>query len=141
MKTIISKKISNHKVFTDVERTLHLAGLNVNSDASYIDFFYRLQYLKNGVDVSGNFSKKVPDWRIDNSYHVAVRDENLQPVLNPDFVEETDSEGNVINEYERYLTMPAYEYFYSLVLEQNLSLTAAFENYIALDDANGRFDL
>lgn len=140
MKTLITQKISNHLVFTDVKRTLHIVGMNINTDAGQVQFFYRITLEKDGTDVTKNFTDKTPVWIVDNSYKVALRDKKMRQIPNPEYKEEKDEEGNVTNESEKHLTMPAFDYLYDLIFNKQIPITPTLKAYITIDDANGRFN-
>lgn len=86
MSRIGTQKISNHKVFTDIERTVLIDSFQPVESRQEINIRYLIKYEKEGVDVSHQF--KQPDNIIfaNNEKLLFVRDENFQPIPNPDFV-------------------------------------------------------
>ena len=48
----ITQKISNSKIFPDVQRTIEIAGIQMNLDISTFDLNYRIIYEKDGQDVT-----------------------------------------------------------------------------------------
>jgi len=50
----ITQKISNSKIFPDVQRTIEIAGIQMNLDISTFDLNYRIIYEKDGQDVTFN---------------------------------------------------------------------------------------
>ncbi len=137
---LITQSISNCKNFTDVKRTINIVGINLNSDTSTFDIYYRIASTMNGQDVSNVFNTQVPDWHIDNSQLMRRRDENFAPILNPDFKEQKDENGIIINETERYETMPAFDYIKMLMLDMNVPMKAIISAYIIEEDKDGRFN-
>jgi hypothetical protein len=137
---LISQQISNSKNFTEVKRIINIVGINMNSDSATLELYYRIAYSKEGMDVSHLFNPQVPNWHIVNSQLMRCRDENFQPIPNPDFVEQKDENGIIINEAERYVTMPAFDYIKMLMLDMNVPMKAIISAYIAEEDKSGRFN-
>lgn len=138
--SLISQPISNSKNFTEVKRTINVVGINMNSDTSTFDLYYRLTYIREDQDVSHLFNPQTPDWHIDNSRQMMVRDVNFSPILNPDFEEQKDEQGIIANEYERYVTMPAFDYIKMLMLDTDISMKTILSLYISEEDNEGRFN-
>jgi len=137
---LITKSISNSTVFTDVSRTINIVGITMNSDASTFDLFYRISYTKNGQDVTNLFNTQVPEWHISNDQLMILRDENFNAIPNTEFVEFKDELGIVINEKERYMTMPSFDYIKMMILDKNIPLRTLIEAYIMEEDKDGRFN-
>lgn len=159
---LIQKQISSHH--TGLERTVEIAGFTANDDAKCVDFYYRIKHSLGGVDIPVAVPAK--EWRVDNSYKATVRDENFNPIPNPDFVpeyeiigyteqpEEWDEEVdgvfepepiygvNIINEEEQYMRMPAYDYFKMLTFDNPnpVSISLLLNYYIQENDDKGFFD-
>ncbi len=112
----------------------------MNSDSATFNLYYRISYSKDGQDVSHLFNPQVPDWYIDNSQLMRCRDENFAPIPNPDFKEQKDENGIIINEFERFVTMPAFDYIKMLMLDMNMPMKAIISAYIAEEDKDGRFN-
>jgi hypothetical protein len=138
--TLIIQKISNHPNLKEIERTINIVGINMNSDAATFDIYYRIVYAMNGQDMSNMFNVQVPNWHIDNTQRMMVRDENFKPIPNPDFVEQKNEEGNVINEIERYVTMPAFDYVKMLIMDMDISIKTIISAYLTEEDKDGRFN-
>lgn len=160
---LIEKQISNHPT-TGLERKVEVAGFLANDDTKEVSFFYRIKHELNGNHIPVEVPQK--DWKVDNSYKATVRDENFDPIPNPDYVpeyevigyteqpEEWDEEVdgvfepepihgvNVINEEEQYMRMPAYDYFKMLTFDNTepVSISLLLNYYIQDNDANGFFD-
>lgn len=137
---LIEQLISNCKNFTEVSRTINIVGINMNSDSATFDLYYRISYSKDGKDVSHLFNPQVPSWNINNSQRMMRRDEEFKPISNPDFIEDRDENGTVINEAERYATMPAFDYIKMLMLDMNVPMKAIISAYITEEDKDGRFN-
>ena len=137
---LITQKISNSKIFPDVERLINIVGINMNADASTLSIYYRISYKKDDQDISHLFNSKIPEWYVDNSQQMMLRDENFKPMPNPDFIEERDELDSIINEKERYLTMPAFDYMKKMVLEEKNPIKILINAYINEEDKDGRFN-
>lgn len=86
------------------------------------------------------FNQQVPDWHVDNSIMMIVRDENFKPILNRNFIEEKDGDGTILNDSERYFTMPAFDYLIKLILKTPVKLEDILKGYIISEDEDGRFN-
>jgi hypothetical protein len=138
---MIKQKISDHPVLMGIERIVEIVGFMLNSDLKIIDFFYRINYEKEGQDMSDLISPRVPDWRMDNSINILARDQNFNPIENPDFIEEKDEEGNVMNEENRFIKIPAFDYTSGLMLESTAQLRVIMSLYITERDNDGLFNI
>ncbi|WP_291152249.1 hypothetical protein [Flavobacterium sp. UBA7680] len=136
----VTQQISNHPSFNDVNRTIEIAGINFNFDTSTFDLYYRIIYSKDDVDISQNFNQQTPLWNIDNNQLIIKRDENFQPIINPEFKEVKDDLGNIINEFERYSMMPAFDYIGNIIVNSTASLGDILRNYIKEEDSSSRFN-
>lgn len=132
--------ISNSPIFPEIERKVNIVAFCPNSDTETFEFFYRILYYKNGQDVSYLFPSQPPNWNINNSQLMMCRDDNFQPILNPEFVEQRDERNNILNEIERYITMPGFDYIKRLMLDMNIPLKAILSAYITEEDKDGRFN-
>jgi len=137
---LIEQSISNSKNFQEVSRSIIIIGININSDLATFDIYYRIVYSKEGKDVSNLFKSEVPDWHINNSQQIICRDENFVPIQNPDFKEQKNENGVIINEYEKYYTMPAFDYITQLILEKDVPLKKIISAYIIEQDNDGKFN-
>lgn len=161
--TLISKQISNHPA-TGLERTVEIAGFTANDDSKCVDFYYRIEHSLGGVDIPVAVPAK--EWRVDNSYLAVVRDEQFNPVPNPDFIpeyeiigyteepEDWDEEENgefipqpiygdkIVNEDDKWLRMPAFDYFKKLTFDNPnpVSIPLLLNFYIDDNDGKGFFD-
>ncbi|WP_343697123.1 hypothetical protein [Flavobacterium sp.] len=137
---MLQQKISNNSLFANVERTIQIAGLSINFDSKLLDIYYRINYLKNNENISHMFSQNTPLWHIDNEQRILVRDENFEPILNPEFQEQKNEFGNIINENERFLTEPAFDYVSNIMLNTPMMLSDILKKYITEQDNDKRFD-
>ncbi len=136
---LIKQPISNHNLFSDVQRFVEIQRFTVSDIDKTIVIRAIISYMKNGIDVSASFQQEVPSWVIGNHYRIIARDENLQPIPNPEY-KEIKEDGIIVNESEKFLQIPAYDYFKDVVFEKGLPLKQAFQSYIVLDDQKGRFN-
>jgi hypothetical protein len=160
---LIEKQISNHPVL-DLVRVLEVPSFLPNDDNKTLEFFYRIKHFKDGLPVDIKIPKK--RWAVDNSYKAIIRDENFDPIPNPDYVPEYEVIGyteqpeewdeiedgvfepqpiygvNIINEEEQYMRMPAYDYFKSLTFDNPnpISIPFLLEWYIQDNDNNGFYN-
>lgn len=112
----------------------------MNSDSTTLNLYFRITYNKDEQDLSHLLNDQVPDWSIDNSRRMMLRDENFKPISNPDFKEQKDENGDIVNEIERYLTMPSFDYIKMMILDKNVPLKVLIQAYIAEEDRDGRFN-
>lgn len=133
---LILEDLGNHPDFEGVTVELDLRGLFLNLDAEVLDLPYVLRYFKNGVDISEKFTKVVPTWDVRNNQLMMVRDENFQPIPNPDYVEKLDDEGNVINAEEMFIRQPAFTYMATVIEALLGNMVRA---YIAEEHQDGKF--
>ncbi|MCY1502641.1 hypothetical protein D9M68_367420 [compost metagenome] len=138
---IHEKKISNHPLFEDVERWVQITANYNDSRLKTFDLYYRMRYERDGADISNQFNQDFPVWRTDNSRMMFQRDlETFERMLNPDFVEVVDELGNIMNEEERHLMQPAYDYTVYLMMQLPIPNSIIMDMYIAEEDADGRFN-
>lgn len=137
---LIKQQISNHNLFTDVERFVEIETFTVNDIEKFVVIKANISYIKNGIDVSASFQREVPKWVVSNKYRIIARDEKLQPIPNPKYEEIKDETGKVLNEWDKFLRIPAFDYFKDVVFERGMPLKQAFQSYILLDDSNGSFN-
>lgn len=133
MAIIIKQQISNHKVFTDVERFVVITRIAENADVQQITIDAHIEYKQLGVDVTSSFKSEIPNWVISNDYKVKVRDENNTPIPNPDH-DESDPNS------EEFLMQPAFDYYHSLILANEVPLLTLLSTSILNDDEQGAFD-
>lgn len=135
---LITQQISNHDIFTDVERTLNIERFVLDSNAEVMELHYSITYIKNGEDVSSQFNPHNPIWIVDNNHRMKVRDENFQPIPNPNY--EPNNDPIAPNVEEQWLLAPAFDYVSNMIIEGAIPLKNIIQLYIAEEDADGRFD-
>lgn len=97
-------------------------------------------YRKNSDDITNLFNLVVPIWNIKNNQKMMLKDANFVPIPDPYFVEENDEMGNVLNAWDRFKTMPAFDYIKTVMLDLDVPLKALLQVYILEEDKGGRFD-
>lgn len=115
-------------------------GININFDAKTLDLSYRIIQIESGEDESQMFSQQVPAWHIDNNERILVRDEDFNPILNSTYEELKNQEEYILNETEKFLTEPAFDYVSNIILNIPAKLNDILKNYILEQDNDGRFD-
>lgn len=140
---LLAKQISNLKTvgFEDVERTINVRKIDIDGDYERIYLGYSISYNKNGVDVTPLFEKKSGyDWYITNDQRILQRDENFQPIPNPDYVEPTEE-----NEGTPHLEPYLYAQAFTMVMDGFDAMMAIpyqiLELYIDENDADGKWDI
>ena len=135
MKPQFEIQISNHKVFTDVERFLQIMFPQPNSYDETFEIMYLIKHVKNGVDVTNEFSQVFPQWKLSNNELIMERNlETGLPIPNPDYNPEDKNPSN------EFLMQPAFNYLIHLVYEVGVPLPELFKMYVPEEDADGRFD-
>lgn len=137
---MLQQKISNNSLFTDVQRTIQIAGMSLNFDAKSLDIYYRIKYSKDDKELNQMFTEQVPEWHIDNNQRILVRDENFNPIPNKAYEEQKDQNGNILNESEKFLTESAFDYVSNIMLNTPAKLSDILRNYIFEQDNDGRFN-
>lgn len=137
---MLQQKISNNLHFSEVERTIQIAGITLNFDAKSLDIYYHINYFKNNEDIGQMFTQRVPEWHIDNNQKILVRDENFNPIPNSEYEEQKDQDGNILNETEKFKTEPAFDYVSNIMLNTPIKLSDILKMYIVEQDNDGRFN-
>lgn len=130
-------KISNHPLSPDVERFVQILKNWNDSVDKVFDMYYKIRYVKDGVDVSGLFNQEIKVWRTDNSRMMLQRDfDTFQPIPNPNYVpgENDDTET-------QFLMAPAYDYTLNLIMNLPIPNSAIIDMYISEEAQDGRFDI
>lgn len=66
-------KISNHPIFSDVERFVNISGFNLLDLKDKVAIFkYYIEYKQGGVDVSAAMNQNFPTWRVDGDHFDAM---------------------------------------------------------------------
>ena len=149
---LISKKISNHS--SGLERELKVIGFTVNDFFKEVKFTYKITHSINGNPIEFKIPNKT--WKIDNKYDAIVRDEEFKPIINKDYKpeyevietkwgengEEKIYGDKIINEDDKFLHKPAYDYFKEITFdnEQPISIHMLLDYYIQDNDDKGFFN-
>jgi len=138
-RVLLSKEISNLKVegFENVERRLNINRIEIDGIFERIRLIYSISYILDGRDVTNLFEKRSSyDWYIGNDEEILVRDENFQPIPNPEYVSEEETPN-----IKEFLHAPAF----TLVMDGFDQLRAIpysiLEAYIDENDSDGRWDI
>lgn len=147
-KELFKINISDHPFLDNVKRRVVIESFlpKINTVEKKLEFFYQLEHFKVVEDeekiVNISFNKP---WVIDNSYLAEIRGpETFERYENDDFIPqyaEDDLEERVIlNESERYMKAPAFDYFTALTFfnPEPVSIYGLLEFYV-LDNDSKRF--
>lgn len=145
-------KITNHPVFTDVERYVNVYGinqLNTLPGQEIIDFKYKVEYFRDGENITHTLNAPNKPWTIDNNRKVFQRDPVTgEKIPNPDYEPNyplIDGLNNIYatepdNEDEQFVMVNAFDYFWGL-FNSGTPLDVLFGQYIPSDDLeHKRFD-
>lgn len=147
------QKISNHSTNIDIERYIAVYGVNImGGDVKRMVMNYKIIHITNGQLLNIEPVNK-PVWVISDDHKVLVRNEQGQPILNPDYVptyseEVKDEEDNIVveggillNGDEEYLTEKGFKYFKGIAWDvaNPLSKKQQFEYYISMLDSEDNF--
>ena len=122
--------------FEGVSRTIEIFELNINSDVKQFFVNYRINSVKDDIDVSDKIVSKKRDWYIGNEKNVYKRSlPDFQPIQNPNFVskEETPDETE-------FLEAPAFDYLLEVFKEHPELIFDILKGYILENYADGWFD-
>lgn len=133
---LILEDLGSHPDFEGVTVKLDLRGLKLDLDTEVLELPYVLRFFKGNVEITEKLSKYVPRWDVRNDKLMKVRDENFQPIPNPDYIEKLDEEGNVTNAEERFIRQPAFTYMATIIEALLGNMVRA---YIAEEHADGGF--
>lgn len=132
---LVSQKISNHPVLTDVERDVVVTGIYVDITEPRLELLYHVKYSIKGEDVNG-FQSVGNRWIVDNSYKVKVMGEDGKPIPNPEY--DPEDEGS-----EPFIMKEAFDYFIDISFraQQPIRIEDLMKTYIVKDDQEKhRFD-
>lgn len=99
---------------------------NMDGYSEFMEFNYEIDLLK-GNDVVLT-QKLVKPLVISNNYSMMVRDENFQPIADP------NNEGE-------FLKIPAFDYVHDLMMVKNIPLANIMTLYILEEAADGFFNV
>lgn len=141
-------KISN-KPNTQIERYVVVMGFK--KDDMFQTFVAPLKvfYFDNEIDVTAQYAQpKTQFLYTDNTILQIVRDENLQPVPNPNYSatipDPTDSTKTIPNpdtsDASKYETIPGFDMI-NQILTQNKPIIDQLDGFITINDQLGNFDI
>lgn len=120
----------------DVERIVHISGLIVADETKEMYVNYKIQYLKNGIDITQALSKEVRPIYIHNNMTVYQRNlADFSKKPNPDFVDFGSTPTTL-----QYLEAPAYDYITGIFKEHPELIWIFLNGYIMENYADGWFD-
>ena len=81
---ILIKKIPNLPYpLNDIEREIHILGINIVDPSKEIFIPYEIKFFKEGIDISNSMNKMARPFEINNNMLMWVRDENFEPIEDP----------------------------------------------------------
>lgn len=105
--TDITFKISNHPLFTDVERYFDLHLINVNFISKSLEMVYQLRYVRDGEDITSSLNQPpLPNIVINNNMKIFLLDEDGERI------EDEDWDGVSEDDYDKY----KWEFGWDLIL-------------------------
>lgn len=137
---ILTQQISNHPVFSDVERFVDVTLQQANSNAQKFEFWFTVRYMKDSIDVSGIF--KQPSRNsiyTDASTKQLVRDSLFNPIPNPEFDPDSFTVDSPATEYDMYLWVYGWDMIMTLI-NQPTNISAMIRQYILINDEENFFD-
>lgn len=122
--------VENHNLPNVIRKAEELWHL-VDHKHKSLDLCIEIKHYSNGIDLGLN---KQFNLKVDNNSTMLVRDENFQPIPNPDY----DTEAEIPQ--EQFLKQPAFDCVSNLMYNSNLSLMVVLGAYIQEEAVDGRFD-
>ena len=120
----------------DVERVVSISGLIWADDTKEMYVNYKIQYLKDGVDITQALSKEVRPIHIHNNMTVYQRNlADFSKIPNPDFVDMETTPTTL-----QYLEAPAYDYITQIFREHPNLIWIFLTGYIMENWADGWFE-
>lgn len=134
---ILSQLIPNMNApMNDIERIVNVNGLVWADETKEMYVNFKIQYLKDGVDISKDMSKEVRPIHIHNNMTVYQRNlEDFSKKENPNYV---DSETTPF-ELE-FLEAPAYDYISGIFKDHPELIWIFLKGYILENYADGWFE-
>lgn len=132
---LVSQQISSLPALPNVDREVVITGIYVDITEPRLELLYHVKYSIDGEPVSG-FQPTGPRWIVDNSYKVKVMGEDGEPIPNPDYDPEDESN-------EPFIMKEAFDYFIDISFraEQPIRIEDLMKLYIVKDDQEKhRFD-
>lgn len=147
LKIIYSKKISNHNLFNNVERILHVVHDDRRNDTIILECV--IQYIKDGIDVSKSFNNSSIFLVADNFKRKTVfekdgvtpimEDYEIQEVIDGELKFNDDGTPKMIT-LSREKTIGLYDYF-KLLMDLPISTNSQYDNTIEMNDLAGKFNV
>lgn len=147
LKIILSKKISNHNLFNNVERYVHIIRDDRKNESIILECV--IQYFKDGIDVSKSFSSTPVFLTADNYRRKTLYEaDGITPKLEeyqeqelvegvPQFNEDNTPKMITLS---REKTIGLYDYFKKL-MALPISTNSQYNTTIEMNDAIGRFNI
>lgn len=122
--------------FGEIDREIHVLGINVVDTTKEMFLPYKIVYSFNGEDVSKDFKPSAKPIEIDNNMTVYQRNlEDFSIKANPDYID-----GETTPWLDPYLVAPGYDYILS-VFQSNPELIWIFiRGYIVENYADGWYE-
>lgn len=138
---ILSQKISNHPIFTDVERYVEVTKQHADSEIKEFRFWFTIKYCKEGDDVTFTFKQPSKNTIFTNaSILQLVRDPlTYEPVPNPDYNPEDFSEDNPATEYDIYKSINGWDMIVHLI-NKPTNIAETIRQYILINDQENFFN-
>lgn len=147
----IKQRISDHPVL-GFSREIEVTNITFNLIDELIIIYFNCTHSDSNENVVEFKDVGQPEyWVVDNSYQVVIRDEQMNPVVNPDYgrtesrtipiyneqgEEIGTEEVDVVIDNEEFLKAPAFKVFMGMVE----GYKEIVQKYILHDDTAGRFD-
>lgn len=147
LKIIRSKKISNHNLFNNIERIVHIVHDDRKNDTIILECV--IQYLKDGIDVSKSFANTPVFLIADNNKRKTVyQKDGIIPIIEdyetheiidgvPQYNE--DNTPKMIT-LQRPKTIGLYDYFKTL-MDLPISTNSQYDTTIEMNDLAGKFNI
>lgn len=134
---ILSVRIENMNApMNDIERVVSISGLIWADETKEMYVNYKIQYIKNGVDITQEMRKDVRPIHIHNNMTVYQRNlTDFSKVSNPEFVDVETTPYAL-----QYLEAPAYDYITQIFKEHPELIWTFLSGYIMENWADGWFD-
>lgn len=131
---ILSVLISNHPIFTDMERIVNVTMQNANSNAKRFEFWYEVEYKRGGVDISSSLPQPTNlNIYTDVNKKQTVYDDIGNPIENPEW------DGESEEWYDRYVWINGWDMI-KLLINKPTNITNLIEKYVLINDSEGYFD-
>lgn len=132
-KFIVEQKISNDKMFTNIERHVQIFWALPNALDEALELRYYIRYMDGEENVSYRFNQNMPLWLVSNNDRMMRRTlPSFEPIPNPDY----DAEAEIPQ--EEFITERAFDYLKEL--SELMPLPTLLRTYTLMEDADGRFD-